>query len=106
MVGTSEGTVYFVKISKWGQNCKMKTIGICRSAKEEPVVNITVDLLIKGFTANREKVLHCKVYLGNLSGRITCVNLTNKLVLIGQEPCVVYKKNFSTERQLRENFTA
>jgi hypothetical protein len=53
IIGTSNGTAYFVKISKNEPQYKIKTIGIFRSKKEEPIMHITSDLLIKGFSSSK-----------------------------------------------------
>lgn len=53
VVGTSEGIAYFVRILKTEHNYKISTIGLFRSRLSEPIINVTVDLLIKGFSLNK-----------------------------------------------------
>lgn len=90
-VGTSEGVVYFLRINKMSQGYKIKTIGLYRSPYGEPISHITVDLLIKGFSVDREKLVHCKVFVGHGHGHVTSINLTNQMENLKQEVSVVHR---------------
>lgn len=76
------------------------------SGEKEPINNIYVDLLLKGYTEMKEKLIEAKLHLSYVSGVVETINVMNLLNKCAQEQSVVCKQNYNPERQLRENFTS